>query len=78
MGSPNIPEPLLQEIDGQVLVGLGNWVANSLDVEDLTDEQALLLYMLLNRAVDALWRFIPDLLLPLYKRIILADGDSDE
>lgn len=77
MGSPNIPEPLLQEIDGQVLVGLGNWVANSLDVEDLTDEQALLLYMLLNRAVDALWRFIPDLLLPLYRNV-LTDDDLDE
>lgn len=77
MGYPNIPEPLLQEIDGQVLVGLGNWVANSLDVEDLTDEQALLLYMLLNRAIDALWRFIPDLLLPLYKKF-LTDDDLDE
>ena len=78
MDEHDLSEPLLEPSDGPFLVGLGNWVAESLDVLELSNEQVLLLYMLLNRATDALWRNYRYLLLELYKGVLSDDDDDDE
>jgi len=69
---------LLEDMDGQVLVGLGNWLATSLDVSELKNEQVLLLFMLLVRAFDALRREHSDVLLPLLTRLVMKLEREEE
>jgi hypothetical protein len=70
-------ETLLEAGDGPVLVALGNWVAEALQVEELSNKQVLLLFMLLDRGIDALWRQFPEVLLPLMMRAV-ARLEQDE
>ena len=71
-------KPLLEDIDGPVLVELGNWVAEALDATELSNQQVLLLYVLLERGMDALWRNFPDVLMPLCMRAMARVAMSDE
>lgn len=76
--SQETTESLLEDIDGPVLVGIGNWLAESLDVSELSNEQVLLLFMLLDRGMDALWHNFPRVLLPLVARALKRlDPDDD-
>ena len=70
--------PLLEDIDGPILVGLGNWLAESLDVAELSNEQVLVLFMLFDRGIDALWRNSPEVLLPLLVPILERFSSDDE
>lgn len=54
--------PPLEPEDGPLLVELGNWLADSLDVSELSKEQAVLLWMLTDRLWDRLWREFADVL----------------
>jgi hypothetical protein len=76
-GSQKTGSPLLEDIDGPILVGLGNWLAESLDAAELSTEQVLLLFMLLDRGIDALWRNSPEVLLPLVIRILERFSSDD-
>ncbi len=71
-------EPLFEDIDGPVLVGIGNWLAESLDILELSNEQVLWLYMMFGRYIDALWREFPDVLLPLTIRLLKRLDEDDE
>lgn len=77
-GSQKTSAPLVEDIDGPILVGLGNWLAESLDAAELSKEQVLLLFMLLDRGIDALWRNFPEVLLPLVIRILERFSSDDE
>ncbi len=77
-GSQKTSAPLFEDIDGPILVGLGNWLAESLDVAELSKEQVLLLFMLFERGIDALWRNFPSVLLPLIIRILERFSADDE
>jgi len=77
-GSQKTSAPLFEDIDGPILVGLGNWLAESLEVAELSKEQVLLLFMLLDRGIDALWRNFPSVLLPLVIRILERFSSDDE
>lgn len=67
--------PLLEDMDGPILVGIGNWLAESLDVSKLSHKQVLLLYMVLGRCIDALWREFPKVLLPLVTAQLEEDDE---
>lgn len=71
-------EPLLEELDGPVLVGIGNWLTQSLDVSELSNEQVLWLYMMLERGLAALWRQFPEVLSPLVLRLVMRLDEYDE
>lgn len=77
MGSLGPKESLFEDIDGSVLVGFGNWLADSLDVSELSNEEVLLLFMVLDRAMKVLWRHFPELLIPLVTRS-MAEFDPDD
>ena len=81
-GSQKTSAPLFEDIDGPILVGLGNWLAESLAeslvVAELSKEQVLLLFMLFERGIDALWRNFPSVLLPLVIRILERFSADDE
>ncbi len=77
-GSQRTTESLFEDIDGSVLVGFGNWLAESLDVSELSNEQVLLLFMVLDRCMKALWHDFRDVLLPLVMRAMAAfDPDAE-
>ena len=71
-------EPLLEELDGPVLVGIGNWLAKSLDVSELSNEQVLWLHMVLVRGINALWQQFPEVLSPLMHRLLMHLDEDDE
>lgn len=77
MSRQHATTPLLEPIDGPVLVALGNWLADSLDVSELTTEQALLLSVFADRLTIALVREfrLPMLLTTLRS---LEQQDADE
>ena len=52
-------DTLFEVMDGPYLVKLGNWLARSLDVSELGNEEVLLLHMMLDRGLKALWRTFP-------------------
>jgi len=71
--------PPLEPIDGPHLVELGNWLADSLDVSELSKEQALLLWMLAERFLNALWREFADVLsVVAMHSIVKMDADLDD
>ena len=70
-------DTLFEDMDGPYLVRLANWLARSLDVSELETEEVLLLHMVLDRCLKALWRTFPEVLAPLIMRI-LANPDSDD
>jgi hypothetical protein len=72
-------EPLFEDMDGPYLVGLGNWLARSLDVSELGNEQVLLLHMVLERGLNMLWQAFPEVIAPLVMRMMASlDDDDDE
>ena len=72
-------EPLFDELDGPFLVGLGNWLAESLDASDLSNEQVLLVHLVMDRCLDVLWRQFPEVLMPLMARFVeRLELDEDE
>ena len=76
-GAPN--ETLLEEIDGPILVAIGNWLAESLDASELENEQVLLLHLILERCSKVLWRMFPEVLAPLALRALARlEEDDDE
>jgi len=71
--------PPLEPIDGPHLVELGNWLADSLDVSELSKEQALLLWVLADRLLNALWReFASVLSVVVMRTIAQTDADLDD
>lgn len=71
--------PLLEPMDGPLLVELGNWLANSLDVSELSREQAVLLWVIVDRLADALWREFGDVLRAVAMHITARmDADLDD
>lgn len=72
-------ETLFEDMDGPYLVGLGNWLAESLELPELKNEHVLLLYMVLERSLGALWRAFPEVLSPLIMRKIAGlESDDDD
>lgn len=69
--------PLFEELDGPVLVSIGNWLVESLDASELENEQVLLLDLIISRCMDALFRLFPEVLGPLILRQ-LARWVTDE
>jgi len=71
--------PPLEPIDGPHLVELGNWLADSLDVSELSKEQALLLWVLADRLLNALLReFAGVLSVVVMRTIAQTDADLDD
>ena len=73
--------PLFEEMDGPYLVAFGNWLAESLDLSELSPEQVLLLYMVLERCLHALWGQHPEVLMPYIARMLFMltnEKDEDE
>lgn len=70
-------QTLFEAMDGPFLVKLGNWLADSLDVSELENEQVLLLQMVLERCLNALWRAFPEVIAPLILRR-MANLESEE
>ena len=52
---------LFEELDGPYLVGLANWLAQSLDPSELTTEQVLILETVIERCMNALWQAFPEI-----------------
>ena len=71
-------ETLLEEIDGPILVGIGNWLAESLDASELKNEQVLLLHLILERCSKVLWRLFPEVLAPLALRAMARLEEEEE
>lgn len=71
-------EALLEEIDGPVLVGIGNWLAESLNASELENDQVLLLHLILERCSKVLWRLFPEVLAPLALRAMARLEEDDE
>lgn len=74
-------DTLFEDMDGPYLVGLGNWFFSSLDVSELEPEQVLLLQMLFERGLNALWETFPEVIAPLILRMMAgleSDDDDDE
>jgi len=71
-------EPLFEELDGPVMVGIGNWLAKSLDVSELSSEQVLWLHLVLGRGISALWQQFPEVLAPLTLRLLMRQAEDDE
>jgi hypothetical protein len=70
-------EALFEDLDGPHLVGLGNWLVDQLELSELEKEQVLLLYMLLERATNALMQAFPEVLGPLFMRMLQALDDDE-
>jgi hypothetical protein len=51
--------PVLGENDGPALVSLVNWAAESLDIADLSLEQAMTVALLMETLANALWGHFP-------------------
>jgi len=71
-------EPLFDAMDGPNLVGLGNWLAESLDLSSLSNDQVLLLLLLLARALEALQKVHPEGLQIITQIIADFKLDDDE
>jgi len=71
-------EALFEAIDGEYLVGLGNWLARSLDPLELENEQVLLLQVVLERCMNALWQAFPEVLAPYIMRMVALSGSKNE
>lgn len=71
-------EPLFDDMDGPNLVGLGNWLAESLDLSSLSNDQVLLLLLLLARALEALQKVHPESLSIITQIIADFKLDDDE
>ena len=76
--SQETDETLFKAIDGPVLVAFGNWLADSLDASELSNEQVLLLSTLLGRGMDVLWHHFPHVLVPMVERVLAQYDDEDE
>lgn len=69
--------PLLEPLDGPILVELGNWLADSLEVTQLSKQQVLLLSTLIERLAKALWReFADDLRILVLRNIAQLDAEA--
>jgi len=71
-------EALFEDLDGPYLVGLGNWLVDQLELSELEKGQVLLLYTVLERATNALVLAFPEVLAPLFVRMLQALDDDDE
>ena len=71
-------DPLFKDIDGPILVGIGNWLVESLDASELKNEQVLLLYLVIDCCMDVLWREFPELIVPFVLRTIERLDLDDE
>lgn len=76
---------LFEELDGPYLVELANWLAQSLDPSELTTEQVLILQMVIERCMNALWQEFPEIFATYFLRLMTRlasveddDGDEDE
>lgn len=72
--------PLLEEIDDPIVVAIINQVAESLDGVELSVEAALLLAVVIDCVMNALWLQYPHELLLVYSRAIMAtdEGNDDD
>ena len=61
---------LFEELDGPYLVELGNWLAQSLDPSELTAEQVLILQMVIERCMNALWQTFPEIFTTYFARLM--------
>jgi hypothetical protein len=69
---------LFEEMDGPYLVAFGNWLTESLDASELSAEQVLLLLMVLDRCLHALWRLFPEVLMPYMTRMLTLMEERDD
>lgn len=69
---------LFEEIDGPYLVAFGNWLAESLDASELSPEQVLLLHIVLDRGLKALWNLFPEVLMPYMERMLARMEEEDD
>lgn len=65
-------------LDGPHLVAFGNWVAESLDISELPPAQVLLLNLMLDRCLKALWDAFPEVLMPYAQRMLAGMENKDE
>lgn len=70
--------PVFEESDGPILVGILNQLVDSFDIEELSREATLLLYVLLDRALRALWQQYPSELTEFYKQMLMAAAAMDD
>ena len=72
--------PLMAEENGVYLARIVNQAADSFDVAALSNEEAIVVYMLLDRITDALWSEHKRVLLPLYQGLIkdLEEPEEDD
>ena len=71
------PRPIIEPEDIAVLARLVERLALEFDVDDLSTEEAIVLFLLADRAVNAIWLAHRQALLPVFKAAILSD-DSDQ
>jgi hypothetical protein len=72
------PTPFLEEADGPILVGVINQLIEAFDIEALSLEAALLLYLCVDRIQGALWRRYPTQLLQVFLHSLAIDDDDDD
>jgi hypothetical protein len=71
--------PLLEESDACILIGIINRIVEALDPAELSVEEALVVYLVLDRAMGALWReFARELILVYGPAIMASNADDDE
>ena len=72
--------PLIEEQSAGYLDRVVNRAGSSFDVAALSTEEVILIYMLLDRLIDALWRHHQHVLLPLYQSLLERLGllETDE
>lgn len=71
------PTPFLEEADGPILVGVINQLIEAFDIEALSLEAALLLYLCVDRIQGALWRRYPTQLLQVFLHSLAVDDDDE-
>ena len=72
------PTPFFEEADGPILVGVINQLIEAFDIEALSLEAALLLYLCVERLQGALWRRYPTQLLQVFLHSLAVDEDDND
>lgn len=75
----NVPSrPFLDEGDGEILAGIVNRVADSFDVAELSDEEALMAYILFHRMMTSLLNEHRALLAPVDALFMARRREQDD
>lgn len=74
-------KPMLDVKDGHLVVNLVNRVFDSLDAADLSTEEALLVNMVMSRAIAAIWHHHSDAMVVLHSRkfaILITEEEEED